>query len=193
MNRLHKKILSVGLGCFTVAASYASAPGLPLNDTSGGELFSPLAPQQTQSKQKFTPTEDQQLIDLVEVHGTNWPLIASKMSGRNAQQCRGRWFNRLDLDLNHEPWTPEEDALLLQTFTEFGSKWTQSAKFLPGRTDTHCRNRVTRIQKKQQSNPIPLPPSPPQLLPPTPPTAQPQNGFSQNGFFAPTHMVSRKS
>jgi hypothetical protein len=83
-------------------------------------------------------------------HGLNWPLIAFLMLDRNARQCRDRWFHYLAPGLNHEPWTSEEDALLLQKFRELGSKWAKIAKFFPGRTRENCRNRLYALERRKQ-------------------------------------------
>jgi Myb-like DNA-binding domain len=40
------------------------------------------------------------------------------------------------------PWTPEEDAKVLEVVAEFGpQKWTKIASFLPGRIGKQCRER----------------------------------------------------
>jgi hypothetical protein len=42
------------------------------------------------------PIEDLALRELVLVHGlTAWPMIASRLPGRNARQCRDRWNHYL--------------------------------------------------------------------------------------------------
>lgn len=74
---------------------------------------------------------------------------------RTGKQCRERWLNHLDPSIKKEPWTEEEDQLLLEVcgsqhfvslFTNFcsrdrsrlqihaelGNKWSKIAKLIPG-------------------------------------------------------------
>jgi hypothetical protein len=100
---------------------------------------------------KFTLAEDEQLRTLVESIGTNdWCEIAKRMVGRNARQCKERWMNYLSPTLNTAAWTRDEDFLLIQKYTEFGSRWTQIANFFPNRTDSMLKNRFKRLQRREQ-------------------------------------------
>lgn len=99
---------------------------------------------------KFSQTEDRFLMDLVEEHGTgNWELIASKMPDRCSRQCKERWMNYLRPDLNHSPWTDEEDSLLLKLQAEIGNRWTEISRSFSGRTDAMLKNRFNRLKKPQ--------------------------------------------
>lgn len=116
-------------------------------------------------KNKFTPTEDQKLINIVknydftllkqdsekksksDIH--NWVEIAKQLdTGRNARQCRDRWINYLSPLVQKNPWTDEEDKLLLQKYQEIGPKWTKIASFFDSRTDINLKNRFKLIQRK---------------------------------------------
>ena len=44
----------------------------------------------------------------------SWKVIASFLEGRNGKRCRERWHNHLDPSISKEPFTAEEDAVLLQ-------------------------------------------------------------------------------
>ena len=44
-----------------------------------------------------------------------------------------RWYNHLDPRINKKTWTNIEDALVLEAHAQFGSKWAEIAKILPGR------------------------------------------------------------
>ena len=61
--------------------------------------------------------------------------------GRNSKQCRERWHNHLDPDVKKGPWSPEEDATIIEQQKVFGNQWARIAEFLPGRTDMSVKNR----------------------------------------------------
>lgn len=93
-------------------------------------------------KYKFTAEEDEKLKMLVLSHGTSsWGFIAQLMGTRNHRQCRERWKNYINPALRNDPWTLEEDQLLVDKYAEFGPKWNKIAKFFAHRSDNAIRNR----------------------------------------------------
>lgn len=107
-------------------------------------------------KSKFTPEEDERLKSLVMLHGTNsWTFISHLMGTRNRRQCRERWKNYLNPELRNEPWTFEEDQLLVDKYAQFGPKWNKLAKFFTNRSDNSIRNRWQLMlrQWERQHNP----------------------------------------
>ncbi len=55
------------------------------------------------------------MIRLVQEHGTrHWGLIGSRLNGRTGKQCRERWHNQLDPNINKNPWTDLEERNLLE-------------------------------------------------------------------------------
>lgn len=94
------------------------------------------------SKKKFTPEEDARLKMIVEQLGeSNWKRVADQMGTRNYRQCRERWKNYLCPNVCRDPWSPEEDILLQQKYSEYGSQWSVIAKFFQNRTDVGLKNR----------------------------------------------------
>jgi hypothetical protein len=97
---------------------------------------------------KFTPEEDCRLVELVRLYGANdWIAIAGLLGNRNPRQCRERYCNYLDPSLRCDPWTAEEDALIIAKHDMFGAKWSKIAKFFHNRSDNALRNRWQLIAR----------------------------------------------
>ena len=64
-----------------------------------------------------------------------------KLPGRIGKQCRERWFNHLDPTIKKGEWSADEDRVLYEAQKQFGNRWCEILKILPGRTENSLKNR----------------------------------------------------
>jgi hypothetical protein len=79
--------------------------------------------------------------------------MATGIPGRTGKQCRERWTNRLDPALNHEMWTPQEDATLLYQQKAKGNCWSKITTFLPHRSANALKNRWCWLARHSDTGP----------------------------------------
>jgi hypothetical protein len=67
------------------------------------------------TKGTWKPNEDKQLISLVSNFGPqNWTRIAEFIPHRSGKQCRERWHNHLNPNINKQKWSIDEDRILIE-------------------------------------------------------------------------------
>ena len=97
--------------------------------------------------------EDEKLKELVNEFGIKkWAHIANVLNeefgtSRKGKNCRERWNNHLDPNINKGEWTYEEDLLLLTRHKAIGRRWSTISKELVGRTENSVKNRWNTLMK----------------------------------------------
>eukprot|EP00946_MAST-07B_sp_MAST-7B-sp1_P002000 g2000.t1 len=81
--------------------------------------------------------------------GVKWSAVAQLVPGRLGKQVRERWYNHLDPLLNKGPWTPREDARLVELQARFGNKWVKIAEHMKGRSENGIKNRWNSAKRRR--------------------------------------------
>jgi hypothetical protein len=106
-------------------------------------------------KGSWTRQEDELIIAYVRSNGCKaWTKLAKMLPGRIGKQCRERWFNHLDPQISRDPWTPEEDQLLMHLHKQYGNHWSQIAALMPTRADNMIKNRWYSTLAKRSTDEV---------------------------------------
>ncbi|KAJ3439146.1 myb DNA-binding domain superfamily protein-related [Anaeramoeba flamelloides] len=148
----------------------------------------------TTKKGAWNSAEDQLLLRCVEKLGnTVWPQVSGLLPGRNPKQCRERWRNQLNPNINRGPFTKEEEELLIKKQAELGTRWSVLSTFFKGRPDNMLKNywyslqaqrkkrkNTTKKKRKPQTAPRKRKSSTPKPKLQQKPTAKPKQNNKQN-------------
>ena len=98
-------------------------------------------------KVQWTEDEDEIITEAVTSCGkkafTKWSDLARKLPGRIGKQVRDRWVNHLNPNIDHGPFTREDDMKLWRGQKQLGKKWVDiSTKFFNStRSENKLKNR----------------------------------------------------
>lgn len=110
-------------------------------DTSDSDEFK-LQKNSSFKRKLFTKKEDELLTSAaITFKYESWNKIAMFVPGKTPKQCRDRWVNYLQPSLNFEPWSNNEDQLLVSLVNKYGTHWTKMKKNFPNRSSNSIKNR----------------------------------------------------
>ncbi|CAD8078206.1 unnamed protein product [Paramecium sonneborni] len=122
------------------------------NPSQCAQRWKRIKPVSQRSRHSWSAIEDQQLLELVQIHKRNWGMIASIMNWRTGKQIRERFINKLNPEIRAEPWSKEEDLIVMEAYQKYGSRWTEISKLLKGRPENMIKNRFYSFIRKEYMN-----------------------------------------
>lgn len=78
----------------------------------------------------------------------NEALNKSESTGRIGKQCRERWNHHLSPGLRKGPWTPEEEAMVVDAHKRFGNRWSDIARCISGRSENAVKVRCRQFPRR---------------------------------------------
>ena len=122
--------------------------------TKRGEKEKRKTRREKQKRGPWTKKEDETLLTVVKKYGAqNWTYLSQFIPLRVGKQCRERYYNHLDPNVRREPWSSEEDELIIKYHDMYGNKWTDISKAINnGRPPNSIKNRWNSTLKRRLMN-----------------------------------------
>jgi len=100
-------------------------------------------------KNKFNSEDDAVLEKAVREMGHDWTLVAEAVAGKTERQCRDRYKNYLDPNINKSAYTKEEDEFILES-AQLGHGWAKISASMTGRTDAQVKKRFHQLRRENR-------------------------------------------
>lgn len=101
-------------------------------------------PRKNRAGGTWSREEDERLSKLVETYGERaWVKVAEGFNDvRDKKQCRERWCNHVNPNINGSPFSSEESIFILDFYIQNGRQWAKMSrsKELQGRPDNAIKN-----------------------------------------------------
>ena len=93
----------------------------------------------------FSEEDDENLKQAVkEIGEDKWAEVSERMKYFTPRQCKERYTIYLKKAYRTDPWSEEEDALLIELYDTLGPKWCEISEFFNGRHVNSVKNRWNR-------------------------------------------------
>ncbi|CAG9323054.1 unnamed protein product [Blepharisma stoltei] len=108
----------------------------------------------------WSDAEDELLKQLLLTKTVKWGLVANELNTkihknikiRTGKQCKERWNNHLNPNINRGDWSQSEDLKLLELHKEHGNHWSLIAKGIVTRTESAIKNRIKSLKNKEMQD-----------------------------------------
>ena len=81
---------------------------------------------------------------------SEWEDIAKQTDMSSARLCRERYDQLLSPKLNKEPFTKEENALLLEKVQKLGTRWSSFLIYFKNRSATQLKRQYQKLQREKR-------------------------------------------
>jgi len=105
---------------------------------------------QESRRKPWTAEEDALLMALVRERGArNWRSLEQYFDGRKGAHLRSHYKHALENADSKRPFTPEEDALIVEQHERLGGRWSVIARLLENRGDIDVKNRHRLLMRQE--------------------------------------------